>query len=1131
MPNDPGSAPGLDTPRSPLPEESRVPKASPRVVGIGASAGGLQAFTEFLQHMPPDSGLAFVLIQHLDPQQPSYLPELLSAQTQMPVDQISDLTLVEANHVYLIPPNTALTIKQGQLHLELPAAERGQRLPIDHFFHSLAVDQGAQAVGIVLSGTGADGTEGLTAIREHGGLTLAQTPTSAAYSAMPQAAIERGVVDHILELAAMPALLLASNPSTASPPPVAPPVDTFRLIVALLHQASGHDFSHYKRTTLQRRIDRRMQLLHLPSLEAYFVRLQQDRDEGALLFQDLLIGVTEFFRDPAACEALAPNVIAGLLRSRDASAPLRVWVPGCASGEEAYSIAIILREQLAQLDTPPPIQIFATDIDEAALAVARTGWYDARIVAHVSPERLSRYFVPEGAGYKVNKALRELCLFSVHNLISDPPFGRMDLITCRNLLIYFDTDLQRQLIPVFHYALSPGGYLFLGSAESAVGAIDPSELFRVIDSRHRIYQRKERSVHPQIALPWASARRPPMRISGTTVHQQTMAPSNLGATIERILMQDYTPTALAVDPQGIVAYLSGQAYPYLSVPPGEPTANLFEMAHPDLRLPLRTTIRAVSQTLTPVVREDLTLRTAEGQRQLTLTVQPFPETRSEGGLLLVVLQASRVALPQLSPVDQTSSPMTPADALTQELQRTRETLESTINELQETNVDLTAANEELRSLNEELQATNEEQQTAKEEIQSINEELQTVNAELSSKIIELDRANADLANLFASAQIPAIFLSQDSRITRFTPQATELFALIESDIGRPLSDLRTYFHHDNLPLLITRVLQTVTAIEEVIHQPERDRWWSMHIRPYHTLAGTVDGVVLTFADISTLKQAEAVLQNARNDLEKRVTARTDELALTNVALQAQVAARTRGERTRQRLLQQLLMAQEEERSHIARELHDQMGQDLTALILGLKALQDRLSTDNPSAERVTQLQTMAMQISQEIRNLAVQLRPSVLDDLGIILALRNYVEQWSARTHVAVDLHTSGLDESRLPLAVETTIYRLVQEGLTNVLKHAKASEVSIIIERDADRVRVIIEDDGLGFNIPANWDTLVGTQQLGLIGMRERVKLLGGNMTIESEPGSGTRIFALIPLPAAIEGDSDDADLDLPGQ
>lgn len=1121
MSDDTGAAHGSDT-SSPSPGRSgEATRLAPRVVGIGASAGGLQAFTDFLQHMPPDSGLAFVLVQHLDPQQPSLLPELLAAHTTMPVRPVTDPLRVAVNEVYLIPPNTALTIAQSVLHLEPPTEAHGQRLPIDHFFRSLAADQGPRAVGIVLSGTGADGSAGLAAIKAHGGLTIVQTPASAAYPAMPQAAITRGVVDHILEIAAMPALLLARDTRATPPPPAPATADTLRMILALLQQTAGHDFSHYKRTTLQRRIDRRIQLLHLTSLAAYLAQLQQDRGEVELLFQDLLIGVTEFFRDPAAFEALVPTVILGLLRSNDAGTALRVWVPGCATGEEAYSLAIMLREQLAQLDVPPPVQIFATDIDEAALAVARLGWYDASIAAHVTPERLSRSFVAEGAGYRVAKALRELCLFSIHNVISDPPFGRIDLIACRNLLIYFDAELQRQLIPVFHYALTPGGYLFLGSAESATGAIDDSDLFRVIDGQHRIYQRKERLVNPHIALPWASARRPAARISGAALHPRMAASGDLGAAIERVLLQDYAPTALAIDPQGAVIYLSGQAYPYLSMPPGAPTANLFDMAHPDLRLPLRAAIRTATQALTPVVREDLTFATADGQRRLSLTVRPFPEAGPEAGLLLVVLQASGPPVPLIPPAGATPALTPPADALAQELQHTRETLEATIGELQETNLDLTAANEELRSLNEELQAANEELQTSKEEIQSINEELQTVNAELSRKIEELDRANADLANLFASAKIPAIFLHPDGRIARFTPQATDLFALIPSDIGRPIDDLNARFSSNTLRAQIAQVLQTLTPIEAVVHQPEQNRWWSMHLRPYLTLAEQADGVVLTFADITTLKRAEAVLQEAHDELERRVAARTEELAVANAALQAQVAERARGEQARQQLLQQLVTAQEEERRRVARELHDQLGQDLTALILGLKTLQNNMSS-NDAAERVAQLQTSAVQIGQEVRTLAVQLRPSVLDDMGLALALSNYVEQWSARAHVAADLHTSGLDGERLPLAIETTIYRLVQEALTNVLKHAQASEVSVIVERHADEARVIIEDDGVGFVAPTTWDTLIGAKQLGLIGMRERVALLGGDLVIEAAPGSGTSIFAHLPLPTDAEGKSD---------
>ncbi|NTW03579.1 MAG: hypothetical protein HGA19_20280, partial [Oscillochloris sp.] len=402
-------------------------------------------------------------------------------------------------------------------------------------------------------------------------------------------------------------------------------------------------------------------------------------------------------------------------------------------------------------------------------------------------------------------------------------------------------------------------------------------------------------------------------------------------------------------------------------------------------------------------------------------------------------------------------------------------------------------------------------------IQSINEELQTVNAELSRKIEEIDRVNADLANLFASTQIPAIFLYNDGRIARFTPQATELFALIDTDIGRPITDLNIRFNNSDLYSHIAQVIQTLVPLEVVMHRSEPDRWWSVRIRPYHTLTGVIDGVVLTFTEITTLKRAETILQEAHDELEQRVMARTQDLAIANTALQAQITERTQSEQARQILLQQLVTAQEEERRHIARELHDQLGQDLTALILGLKALHDQSGMiDSYTAERIVYLQAMAVQIGEEVRSLAVQLRPSVLDDLGLVLALSNYIEQWSARSHVAVDLHTRGIADEHLPLAIETTIYRLVQESLTNVLKHAQASEVSVIVERESNEVRLIVEDDGVGFTTLAPSKDVPNTQHLGLIGMQERVALLGGSLMIESAPGSGTTIFARIPLPSA---------------
>ena len=1097
-------------------DDEGTPAQTPAVVGIGASAGGLKAFTEFLEQMPPDSGFAFVLIQHLDPHHPSLLPELLASHTTMSVCAVADQMRIAANGVYLIPPNMALTIIDGFLCLEPPTETHGFRLPIDHFFRSLALDQGSRATGIVLSGTGTDGTDGLVAILAHGGLTIAQSPSSAAYPAMPQSAINRGVVDYILPVAEMPALLFASaaratTPLLAAAPEALLSVEMLRKITNLLQQTTGHDFSQYKRTTLQRRIDRRRQLLQLDNLEAYCTMLETDRSEVERLFQDLLISVTDFFRDPVAFEMLSSDVLQNLLRGRDPNIPLRVWVPGCATGEEAYSIAILLQEQLLQLDHPPLVQLFATAIDETALSLARRGHYSASIVDHITPERLARWFVSDSQGYQVVKAIRELCLFSLHNLISDPPFGRMDLIACRNLLIYFDVELQRKLIPVFHYALAPGGYLFLGSAESANGANDAGELFRVINEASRIYQRKERLIRPNTEQPWMVTERKVPRQVGSVSRSGALEVLDLGATLERMILRDYAPTVVAIDKQGVIVYLSGRTYPFLNVPTGTPTANLIALVHPNIQMPLQSAIHMVIQENRAVVREDLTVNTPEGLQAFTLTVRPHIETNGESGLLLVIMQA--IGSPK--PLNQTTnrSLITMPTFLAQELQRTRDTLEATIVELQASNLDLTLTNEELRSLNEEFQAANEELQTSKEEIQSINEELQTVNAELSRKIEELDRANADLKNLFASTQIPAIFLHADGRIARFTPQANELFALIESDIGRPITDLNARFTDNNLQPLIDRVLALHKLIEIVVHRPEQNRWWRVQIRPYHTLNDKVDGVVLTFIDITTLKRAEAVLQNAHDEMEQRVAARTQELADANTKLQVQIAERAVIEQSRQQVLQQLVTAQEEERRHIARELHDQLGQDLTALILGLKALQDSITADDQITERIGQLQAMAMQIGQEVRSLSVQLRPSVLDDLGLELALSNYIEQWSSRAHVAADLHTQGLEEERLPLAVETTLYRLVQEALTNVLKHAGASEISVIIERQPDEVRLIVEDDGRGFTDAPISSEPKNASQLGLIGMQERVALLNGTLTVESALGSGTTIFARIPL------------------
>lgn len=1238
------------SPSLPPPSELTPPSY---IVGIGASAGGLEAFSTFFSQMPPDSGMAFVLIQHLDPHQPSLLPELLARQTAMPVHAVTEQLRIMPNHVYIIASNTALTIEHGILYPAVPAEAHGHRKLIDHFLQSLALDRGTHAIGILLSGADTDGTLGLAAIQDAGGMTIAQLPALARFATMPQSAIDRRVVDHILPVTEMPALLrtYSDSPTPPLPPgPVAPPTNLhseLQTICAILAHSTSHDFSLYKPANLLRRINRRMQLRHTTDLHAYAEQLRTSELEVAALFQDLLISVTSFFRDAEVFETLATTVIPTLFRDKHPNAPLRVWVIGCATGEEAYTIAILLREQLDRMDTPPPVQLFATDLDEAALTVARHGRYAADSVAHIAPERLTRFFTVVDTGYQVSPVLRDMCLFSPHNLISDPPFAHIQLIVCRNLLIYFTPQLQQQIIPLLHYALVPNGYLLLGTSEHSA---TNHELFRTVDARHQIYQRNEVQIRSHLAFPLSSSLHQPIRLPRPPLPP----PQDVGTLLERLLHAHYTPPAVVIDAQGTIIYFSGHTGTYLTAPSGAPSLDIYAMVHQDIRAALHTAIYTATKQQTTITHEGLRITTPLGQQQLTLIVRPFPELTSDSGLLLVIFQA----VDAIKPFDSTGAPddaatvgSIPLHQLANELESTRATLETTILELQIANADLTAANEELLSMNEELQSANEELQVSKEEIQSINEEIQTINAELRRKIEELDRANADLANLFASTQIPALFLHADGRIARFTPTATKVFCLIDADRGRPITDIAPRFAVGDFMTIITTVLQTLDPYEQPVYQPESDTWWLLRIRPYLTLNNVIDGVVATFTDITNLKRAEVIreqllqevltaqayaerivetvsepllildtdmriqsanpafyqrftltsaetqyallfelsngawnqpifctqfaairdqqitmfdleltqtfphlglrtmrlqarpiehlpsgaqlillaitditdlihaattLQEAHDVLEQRVEERTRELETLNAALQVEATEHRRSEQVRQHLLQQLVTAQEEERRRVARELHDQMGQDLTGLILGLKTLQDAVA-DTPAAQRVLQLQSLAMQIGEEVRVLAVQLRPTVLDDLGLAVTLKNYVGQWSDRALVAVDLHMAGIEEATLPLAVESTIYRLVQEALNNILKHAHATSVSLIIERRTDEVRMIIEDDGVGFDTVVVRSHALAAQQLGLLGMDERVAQLGGTLTIESTPGSGTSLFIRIPLsPAA---------------
>jgi two-component system CheB/CheR fusion protein len=872
-------------PQTPVQVEAVRPQgeSQPRcvIVGIGASAGGLAAFETFFTQMPPDSGMAFVLVQHLAPDRESLLPALLARHTRMPVLQVTAETLVAPDHVYVIPPDATLTITSGVLNVESPPGEpRGHRTPIDHFFRSLAVDQGAYAVCIMLSGTGTDGTLGLQAVKEYGGMAVAQTPASARYDSILRSAIATGLVDHILPAEAMPAKLIEYAAHLAARRTLRGPEslreagsEHLSTIYRLLRRQTGHDFSQYKETTIHRRLHRRLRALQLDAVAPYVERLRQDPQELEFLFKDLLIGVTHFFRDPEAFAALARTVIPRLFADKGADDRVRVCVSGCATGEEAYSLAILLREHMATLDVVPQVQVFATDIDAQALETARRGIYPVGIADHVTPERLEHFFVKQDHTYQVQKALREMCLFTAHSLIKDPPFSRLDLISCRNVLIYLGPELQQKLMRLFHYALRPGGYLFLGPAETLSGQ---RELFRPLDQQHRIFQKTGQVVRALVEFPLTDVPWPAPPPGAERERRHPTAAQQLGPRIERTILDHYAPACVICTEQGEAVYFCGRTGRYFEPPAGILNANLLHMARPGLRLPLRTTLHQAVTTRQRVVQERVEVQTNGDVQTLTLVVEPRPELGDDVPLYMVLFQDVGSAE---SRAPDAATPVTPGAedahlrALEHELRATQERLSTTIEELVTTN-------EELSSANEEFQSTNEELETSKEELQSLNEELETVNAELHRKVDELDRINSDLRNLLDSTQIATIFLDAELCIKNFTPAISAVVPLRPGDLGRPLADLAQRFVDVDLVGEARDVLRTLGWQERSLRTTDGDRRYLLRLGPYRTVANVIDGGVLTFTDVTALQQAEEAAHAAQVYAESIVaTVRTPLLGL------------------------------------------------------------------------------------------------------------------------------------------------------------------------------------------------------------------------------------------------------------
>ncbi len=872
-------------PLAPVPDSSAIPPSlSPNdtfpIIGIGASAGGLEALEQFLRSVPADSGMAFVVVQHLDPTHKGLLPELLQRTAVVPVERVTDRLRVQPNHVYVIPSNKDMSLLRGALHLFEPAASRGLRLPIDFLFRSLAEDQRERSAGIILSGMGSDGTLGLRAIKEMAGVTLAQAPASAKFDGMPRSAIDAGLVDIVAppeDLYARLAAYLQRAPSVARPEPVLDDRDQSGLDKALilLRSQTGHDFSLYKKSTLYRRIERRMGLHQLDKIAHYVHFLQENPAERELLFKELLIGVTRFFRDPAAWVQLRDQALPMLLAKWPAGGPLRAWVVGCSTGEEAYSLGIAFREALEQLNPPKTysLQIFATDLDPDAITKARLGFYPENITADVTPERLHRFFIHEDSGgYRIGKEIREMVTFAPQNVILDPPFTKLDLLICRNLLIYMTLELQKKLMALFHYSLNPSGVLFLGSAETVSGS---SELFELLDGKWRLYRRQPFAGRRE-AIDFATVIPPALTLPPEEL-RAAKPTVNLQALAEQVLLQRFTPAAVLVGHQGDILYINGRTGKYLEPAAGQVNWNILAMAREGLRGEL---LDAFQQALRPpaseaVVRRGLRIKTNGDYQTVDLTIQALQEPEALRGMVMVVL--TDAPTPNAPKRRKSGKPTTDGaliEHLEQEVRQLREALQGGREEMQTSQEELKSANEELQSTNEELQSTNEELTTSKEELQSLNEELQTVNAELQSKVDQLSRANNDMKNLLDSTNIATLFLDDALRVRRFTTQAAKLINLLPGDVGRPITDIASDLLYPELAQDVAEVLRTLIFCEKQVTCRDQ-HWFAARIMPYRTLENRIDGVVLTFLDITASKTQEMELRRAHDEQAALLAGQTD----------------------------------------------------------------------------------------------------------------------------------------------------------------------------------------------------------------------------------------------------------------
>ena len=870
------------------------PAAFP-IIGIGASAGGLEAFSELLRYLPEKTGMAFVLVQHLDPKHGSSLQEILARTTKIPVTEVTQGVTVQPDHVYVIPANTSLTIKNGMLHLGSRVLTRGQHMPINDFFRSLADVAGQQAIGVVLSGTASDGTEGCRAIKAAGGITFAQDQETAKYDSMPRNAVNAGCIDFILPPKDIARELggISQHPYVARV--VAPADDAFQGMVGsdlsalfgLLRESSGVDFTNYKHTTLHRRIRRRMVVHKVETLQDYLRYIGKKPEELDELYRDLLIHVTGFFREPEAFTALRKHVYPKLFEGRKADNPIRVWVAGCSTGEEAYSIAITLLEymwvhsrNISQATTA--IQIFATDISDTALDRARTGLYTEATVSEISAERLKRFFVRLDGGFQINKSVRDMCIFAKQNLVKDPPFSNLDLVSCRNLLIYLGPVLQRRVIPSLHYSLKPGGYLMLGASENLGGFADH---FGLVDKKDKIYQKRKTTA--RLTTYFASTDYLPIRTGDTRLPRELPASFTVEREVEHLLVNRFVPASIVVNDQMEIVQFQGKTGAYLEPPAGNPSFSVAKMAREGLLVDLRAALDAAKKTNAAVRKEGVQIQSESGLREVNLEVVPLRGPTAQERFYVVVFQDA-VSKPMAGDKAKGSkalkvvaSTVRDTEALKREANQLREQLRSLLEEHETTSEEFKAAHEEVLSANEELQSTNEELETAKEELQSTNEELTTLNEEMQNRNAELGSANNDLLNLLGHVDIPVVMVSNDLRIRRFTPPAQKLLNLLPGDIGRRLGEIRPNLDVEDLEELAREAIRRGGQQEREVRTSEGG-WQVLHVRPYKTWDNRIEGAVISLQDVGALKRT---LDQTREYADTIVESAREPIVVLNAALQ------------------------------------------------------------------------------------------------------------------------------------------------------------------------------------------------------------------------------------------------------